>query len=372
MATSTARVTVTATPAVKEAAVIEVEEAGVLVEEAPSVAPALPLPWPPPGNFVLVTDGGPLGRLALIWANREFPISQEFGHTAFSVSQPFMYRYGIAYGLDGFEHTGLDIGMPAGTWLYSPVEGTVKTSGGTPYFTHYGNGEVGVGELLIETDTGDEVVLGHMGAIAVRVGERVKVGQFVGLSGGFNGDHLHLETRELQAGGGYRIVDPRRSFLVEALASFESLRDELVIDGRLLDDSIIDPTSSYLADGAGAASIRLDERQLGDSLLDSRLTENSVVDLGAGLVVATHPDPFLPDDPLLGGSLLPDFVVDPRQTLLLDTSPSASSLADDRSLDIGSFDDGLLEDSIVDPGSAFLLKPGPVSLPVEGGFLREI
>ncbi|MDP9368788.1 MAG: HYR domain-containing protein, partial [Chloroflexota bacterium] len=114
VATSTARVTVTATPTVKEAAVIEVEKAGVLVEEVPSVAPALPLPWPPPGNFVLVTDGGPLGRLALIWANREFPISQEFGHTAFSVSQPFMYRYGIAYGLDGFEHTGLDIGMPAG------------------------------------------------------------------------------------------------------------------------------------------------------------------------------------------------------------------------------------------------------------------
>jgi len=76
-----------------------------------------------------------------------------------------------------------------------------------------------VGELLIETDDGDEVVLGHMGRIAVKQGDRVEVGDFVGLSGGDNGDHLHLEVREALPNGGYHIVDPRYSFLTGAIAA---------------------------------------------------------------------------------------------------------------------------------------------------------
>lgn len=182
----------------------------------PSPAP-LELPWPPPGNFAINVDGGPLDGLAAIWGNKEFPISQEFGHTDFSILHFAWYAYGLGYGLDGYEHPGLDVAMPAGTWLYSPVEGTVKISGGTPYYTFYGNGSPNVGELLIETDDGDEVILGHMGRIAVNAGDRVEVGQFVGLSGGDNGDHLHLEVRELEFGVWHRIVDPRKSFVVDVL-----------------------------------------------------------------------------------------------------------------------------------------------------------
>ena len=167
--------------------------------------------------FALMTDGGPLGALAAIWSNQDFPITQEFGHTAFSVRHSKWYSYGRAYGLDGFEHTGIDIGMPAGTWLYSPVSGTVKVAGGVPFYKFYGNWQPGVGELLIETDDGDQVILGHMGRIAVQEGQRVEVGEFVGLSGGDNGDHLHLETRELQPGGWYMLVDPRQSFLIPAI-----------------------------------------------------------------------------------------------------------------------------------------------------------
>jgi murein DD-endopeptidase MepM/ murein hydrolase activator NlpD len=177
----------------------------------------LDLPWPPPGHFTIDTYGGPLNGIDLIWGYETYPISQEFGHTEFSILHFHWYSYGLAYGLDGYEHPGLDVAMPAGTWLYSPVEGTVRTSGGTPYYTYYGNGDPGVGELLIVTDDGHEVVLGHMGRIAVEVGDRVTVGEFVGLSGGDNGDHLHLEVRELQSGSWYRAVDPRVSFLVEVL-----------------------------------------------------------------------------------------------------------------------------------------------------------
>lgn len=186
----------------------------VPVEPVPA---ALELPWPPPGNFVINTYGGSIETLEAIWGYQQFPISQEFGHTGFSIAHFAWYAYGVAYGLDGFEHTGLDIGMPAGTWLYSPVDGTVSVSGGTPYYTYYGNGDPHVGELRIMTDDGNEVILGHMGRISVDAGERVEIGQFVGLSGGDNGDHLHLEVREVQFGGWHRIVDPRTSFVVDVL-----------------------------------------------------------------------------------------------------------------------------------------------------------
>jgi murein DD-endopeptidase MepM/ murein hydrolase activator NlpD len=194
-------------------------------KEKKKIPPALALPWPPPDSFVLVTDGGPIDGLSAIWRNQDFPITQEFGHTDFSVRHHRWYAYGASFGLDGYEHPGIDIGMPAGTWLYAPVDGVVKVAGGVQSYTYYGNGQPGVGELMIETDDGDEVILGHMGLIVVGEGQRVEVGQFVGLSGGDNGDHLHLETREKQWWGGYVIVDPRKSFLIESLQKEASKND---------------------------------------------------------------------------------------------------------------------------------------------------
>jgi hypothetical protein len=176
----------------------------------------LPLPavLPPPANPIY--GSGPIDSLSLIWGGLDFPVSQEYGHTDFSLAQATLYLYGIDLGLDGRAHPGLDIGMPAGTYIYSPVNGTVVVSGGVPYYTYYGNGEPGVGELSIVTDGGDEVILGHMAAIAVGAGQRVTTGQFVGLSGGENGDHLHLEARV----GGFLAVDPRQSFLVDSIAAY--------------------------------------------------------------------------------------------------------------------------------------------------------
>ena len=203
----------TPTPAVSPTPQVE-----VTATPFPTPVPKmLDLPWPPPVQMMIDPPGGPLNGIDAIWGYQEFPISQEFGHTEFSISHSRWYSYGTSYGLDGFEHSGLDIAIPAGTWLYSPVNGTVRIAGDTPYFTYYGNGDPYVGQLLIVTDSGDEVVLGHMGRIALNVGDRVSVGDFVGLSGGFNGDHLHLEVREIQAGGWLRAVDPRTSFIVDML-----------------------------------------------------------------------------------------------------------------------------------------------------------
>jgi murein DD-endopeptidase MepM/ murein hydrolase activator NlpD len=219
--TSTAVATAAVTPTVVASATSQPSPTVVPQETVPA---ALALPWPPPPNIAIDAEGGPLNGIDAIWGYQYFPISQEFGHTEFSISHFSWYAYGIGYGLDGYEHPGLDVGMPAGTWLYSPVEGTVQIAGGVPAYTFYGNWEPYVGQLMIVTDEGDEVVLGHMGRIAVDVGERVTVGQFVGTSGGFNGDHLHLEVRKAQQGGWYLAVDPRRSFIVDALEAAANQR----------------------------------------------------------------------------------------------------------------------------------------------------
>ncbi len=216
VATPSATVTETAT-----------ETASPTPSPTPSPSPvttpaALALPWPPPPPATPIYGSGPIDGLAMIWGGLSFPVSQEYGHTEFSLAQQTLYLYGLDLGLDGRAHPGLDIGMPAGTYLYSPVDGTVIVSGGVPYYTYYGNGEPGVGELLIETDAGDHVILGHMAAISVQAGQRVSAGDFVGLSGGDNGDHLHLETRA----GGYSAVDPRQSFLIPAITAYNTPNDE--------------------------------------------------------------------------------------------------------------------------------------------------
>lgn len=139
-------------------------------------------------------------------------VSQGFGSTPFArstceVGSPFyhMYWYGKDGGLDGCSHPAEDWSMPRGTQVYSPVNGVVEVAGGTPYYTFYGDGSPGVGELSIITDSGDRLTLGHMMKITVEVGQRVKPGDKTGLSGGYNGDHLHVETRKKKQ----TYVDPR-------------------------------------------------------------------------------------------------------------------------------------------------------------------
>lgn len=239
-------------------------EAETTVEVTPTPA-ALGLPWPPPPPANPIYGSGPVEGLAVIWGGLPFPISQEYGHTLFSLSQETMYQYSADLGLDGRAHPGIDIGMPRGTYLYSPVNGTVVAAGGTGGFGFYGNTLPGVGELRIQTDDGNQVILGHMAAISVAVGEPVAIGQFVGVSGGDNGDHLHLETRHA-SGGGYIAVDPRQSFLIPILTAYnaeqtESNEDTTAIFEEPVAD-VVEPgetagttpeTASGLSDGNGGA-----------------------------------------------------------------------------------------------------------------------
>lgn len=162
------------------------------------------------------TPAGP--ALQTIFGGTVPPVMQEFGNTDYSQGHPDTYAYGNAYGLVGSQHPGVDYGMPSGSKLYVPLGGTVSVVGndGTGYYySNPGNPDPNhSGELMITLANGDQIIMGHMSSIGLQVGQQVQAGQFAGLSGGSDGDHLHLEVRvkDPSLPSGYRIIDPRTYF----------------------------------------------------------------------------------------------------------------------------------------------------------------
>jgi hypothetical protein len=168
-------------------------------------------------------QSGPSGTgvgMAAIWGgNQNQRISQQFGRTAWSTGAgSWMYGYGAGLGVPG-GHPGLDVSMSAGTRLYIPVNGTVIRGGGSGSFRDSTGDGPGRGELRIQADDGTLIILGHMRQIPWRPGQRVTVGQLAGLSGGFNGDHLHLEVRVPgNTSTGWKAIDPRSYFGNQSIA----------------------------------------------------------------------------------------------------------------------------------------------------------
>lgn len=159
--------------------------------------------------------GGGGGGLQSVVGGGNAPIMQEFGPTEYSESRrdvgDTVYDYGAQYGHRG--HTGVDIGVPANTRTTAPVGGTVVIAGGSGYYRdESGTRDPATsGELRLRLDNGDELIIGHMGRIDVKVGQRINAGDTVGVSGYANGDHLHVEARRRDPStpSGWRIYDPR-------------------------------------------------------------------------------------------------------------------------------------------------------------------
>lgn len=86
-------------------------------------------------------------------------------------------------------HPGMDIGVPTGTPIHAADGGVVKIAG---WVGGYGN------YTCIQHTATLSSCYGHQSALKVRVGQAVKQGQVIGLSGstGFStGPHLHFEAR---------------------------------------------------------------------------------------------------------------------------------------------------------------------------------
>ncbi len=106
------------------------------------------------------------------------------------------HDYSSTYGprLDPFlrspaMHTGLDFRAPIGTPVHATAAGTVVSAG-----------RKGGYGLMVEIDHGDGVStrFGHLSRIVATVGDRVDIGEVVGLvgnTGRSTGAHLHYETR---------------------------------------------------------------------------------------------------------------------------------------------------------------------------------
>jgi murein DD-endopeptidase MepM/ murein hydrolase activator NlpD len=199
------------------------------------VAPLVGLPFPSPqrGAAFAQSDstsdwlagvGTGIDGLAYLWGGAEATLIQEFGPSDYSVHvHPEFYTYSLAYGFSQPGHTGLDIGIPAGTPLYAPSDGGIAYCAGTgnPGFPEeescaaFQSATPGPtsGRLQIELPNGDMLIYGHVDDCVVKPGESVKSGQLLGHSGGSTDlpNHVHLEYRtpDPTTESGWRIVDPR-------------------------------------------------------------------------------------------------------------------------------------------------------------------
>lgn len=112
----------------------------------------------------------------------------------------------------GYEgHAGIDIACPIGTPVYAAFAGTVREAG----WNDTGTGRSGIG-VRVENPDGESQYYGHLSSTLVKPGDRVALGQQIGLSGdtgNVTGPHLHFEC--WLTGGTYwngRDADPREWF----------------------------------------------------------------------------------------------------------------------------------------------------------------
>ena len=115
---------------------------------------------------------------SLVWAG-DFPITQGFGGNAAAYA-----RFGLA------GHNGIDVGLPVGTELYAPESGTIVEA-------YHDTAGYGFTTYLV-ADSGRGWRNGHYSRLDVAVGDQVRKGQRLGLSGNTGnstGPHLHLGLR---------------------------------------------------------------------------------------------------------------------------------------------------------------------------------
>ena len=140
-------------------------------------------------------------------------ITQEMGLNSWSQQHlNGMYSYGPAYGITG--HAGIDVGLTYGSSVYAPTGGVVIRAGGTGYYCDDSGCGPGQGELRIQLDNGDQLIIGHMSNISLQAGQRVNAGMFVGRSGSAgSGAHVHIEYRTPSSTtqSGWKVVDPRQA-----------------------------------------------------------------------------------------------------------------------------------------------------------------
>ena len=109
-------------------------------------------------------------------------------------ANPSLYK-GIQFnGKNLSGHEGIDLIVPVGTPLFSPIEGiaTVKDTGSTGYGKH-----------IIITNDRFKIYLGHLSEVFIKTGDPVSLLSLLGKSGNSGnsrGAHLHITVVRLKDG----------------------------------------------------------------------------------------------------------------------------------------------------------------------------
>jgi murein DD-endopeptidase MepM/ murein hydrolase activator NlpD len=108
----------------------------------------------------------------------EYPITQKYGEIIPGVT------------VNNRPHTGIDYGCPKGTPILASNDGEVMAAGWD--LTGFGF------RVILKHPDGRATLYGHLDSIGVNVGDKVKQGQEIGISGDTGkatGPHLHFESR---------------------------------------------------------------------------------------------------------------------------------------------------------------------------------
>lgn len=107
----------------------------------------------------------------------------------------------------GRPHTGIDLALKTGDSVYAAFDGVVRLS---KYNGGYGNC------VVIRHYNSLETLYGHLSKLLVKVGQKVKAGEVIGLGGSTGhstGPHLHFECRLM-----YACFDPEWIFDLETFS----------------------------------------------------------------------------------------------------------------------------------------------------------
>jgi murein DD-endopeptidase MepM/ murein hydrolase activator NlpD len=151
---------------------------------------------------------------------------KELGYSQYFGENPDWYK---PFGMIG--HNGIDIPTPTGTRLLSSINGTV---------TETANDIKGYGIYVkIENDVCG-ILYAHLREFTLRVGDKVKAGDFVGFSGNTGnstGPHLHFSVHPIprDRNNGYAgYIDPLGS-QIEWVKSFEEAEKPNECETKLID-----------------------------------------------------------------------------------------------------------------------------------------
>jgi murein DD-endopeptidase MepM/ murein hydrolase activator NlpD len=120
--------------------------------------------------------------------------------------------YGTKNGLyQSGMHKGVDFGVPVGTPVVACVDGVVS---GNSWGSAFGNHIIVANNNFADGSAGLWIGYMHLSKINVKVGQKIKRGQVIGLSGAtghVTGPHLHLEVQNCNGGwNAFKSVDPAK------------------------------------------------------------------------------------------------------------------------------------------------------------------